>query len=93
MDRIPEHILHPCTRWWKTCQKYMPVLCQEYMLFRLPLNIQPRSNTQHQGRVRGGVGWRRTGGAPLLLCVERWLNIQWQAETYHIFLAEDGHTF
>ena len=30
----------------------MPVLCQEYMLFFcLPLSIQPRLNTQQQGRA------------------------------------------
>ena len=33
-------------------QKYMPALCQEYMLFFcLPLSIQPRLNTQQQGRA------------------------------------------
>ena len=31
----------------KTCQKYKPILCQEYMLFFcLPLSTQPRLNTQ-----------------------------------------------
>ena len=32
--------------------KYIPVLCQEYMLFFcLPLRSQPRLNTQQQGRA------------------------------------------
>ena len=32
--------------------KYMPILCKEYMLFFcLPLSIQPRLNTQQQGRA------------------------------------------
>ena len=42
-------------------QKYMPILCQEYMLFFcLPLSIQPMLNTHQQGRARevgeGGQG-------------------------------------
>ena len=44
---------------------YMPVLCQEYMLFFcLPLSSQPKLNllsTQQQGRARRGG--RHTGGA------------------------------
>ena len=65
-------------------QKYMPVLCQEYMLFFcLPLSNQPRLNTQQQGRARGGGGAPHRGRAPLLLCaeeVEPWLTAQWQTE-------------
>ena len=42
-DQNPENILHPCSHQLKTCQKYMPVLCQEYMqFFCLPLSNQPR---------------------------------------------------
>ena len=41
--------------------KKMPVLCQEYMLFfSLPLSIQPRLNTQQQGRAP------RCGAPPLV---------------------------
>ena len=70
----------------------MPIFCQEYMLFFcLPLSIQPRLNTQQQGRTVG-VG-ATPGRAPLLLCVEPWLNSQWQTEKKHILLAEDGHNF
>ena len=61
---------------------YMPVLCQEYMLFFcLPLSSQPRLNllsTRQQGRVRG-LGPHRVR-APLLLCAEKvepWLTTQW----------------
>ena len=49
-------------------QKYMPILCQEYMLFFcLPLSIQPRLNTQQQGRA--GEGDRHTGArTPVVVC-------------------------
>ena len=41
-------------------EKYLPILCQEYMLFFcLPLSIQPRLNTQQQGRAP------RCGAPPL----------------------------
>ena len=44
-----------CTHPFQTCQSYMPVLCQEYMLFfGYPLSLQPRLNllsTQQQGRI------------------------------------------
>ena len=57
-DPIPEHILRPRTHYLKTCQKYLPILCQEYMLFFcMPLSSQPRLNllsTQKQGRGGGG---------------------------------------
>ena len=69
----------------------MPILCQEYMLFFcLPLSIQPRLNTQQQGRAPQCA---LPPCAPLLLCVEPWLNTQRQTEKYHILLAEDGHIF
>ena len=48
--------------------KYMPILCQEYMLFFcLPLSIQPRLNTQQQGRARGG-GATPGARAPVVVC-------------------------
>ena len=28
-----------------------------------------------------------------MLCVEPWLNTQWQTKKYHILLADDGHIF
>ena len=64
-------------------------------IYVFSIAIEYSAKVQHTttGARARGVGRRRTRGAPLLLCVERWLNIQWQAETYHIFLAEDGHTF
>ena len=44
----------------------MPLLCQEYMLFFwLPLSIQPRLNTQQQGRAGGGA---TPGRAPVVVC-------------------------
>ena len=51
-------------------QKYMPVLCQEYMLFFcLPLSIQPRLNTQQQGHAWGSVGVATAGArAPVGVC-------------------------
>ena len=62
---------------------YMPVLCQEYMLFScLPLSVQPRLNTQQQGRAPP-VCPPTLRGPLLLLCaeeVEPWLTTQWQTE-------------
>ena len=51
-----------------------PPICYFSVLFAL--RIQPRLNTQ-QGRA---LVWCPPGRAPLLLCVEPWLNTQWQTE-------------
>ena len=57
----------------KKCQKYMPILCQEYMLFFcLPLSIQPRLNTQQQGRAP--PVWRPPHARPCC-CVLRRLSL------------------
>ena len=77
-------------------QKYMPVLCQEYMLFFcLPLSIQPRLNTQQQGRAP--PVWRpqpppHPTSSPLFVLSEEpepWLTTQWQTGKQCIVLAED----
>ena len=64
-------MLRTCTQQLKTCQKYMPVLCQEYMLFFcLPLSSQPRLNllsTQQQGRAP--PVWRPSVPAPAPVAV------------------------
>ena len=72
----------------------MPVLCQTYMLFFcLPLSSQPRLNLSTQPQGRAPPVWCPPPRAALLLCVEPWLNTQWQTEKQHILLAEDGHIF
>ena len=52
------------------CPKYMPVLCQEYMLFfSLPSSNQPRLNTQQQGRAPPGVAPSLPPArAPVVVC-------------------------
>ena len=75
----------------RKCQKYIHVLCQEYMLFVcVPLSIQPSLNTQQQGCA---AEWRHTKGARPCCCVEPWLHTQLQTEKWHTLLAEDGLIF
>ena len=55
--------------------------------------IEYSAKAQHTTTGARGRGGATPGRAPLLLCVEPWLNTQWQTEKLHILLAKDGHIF
>ena len=73
---------------------YAHPLPRGYAIVLFAIEYSAKAQHTTKGARADGEGPHR-GRAPLLLCVEPWLNtsIRWQAEKWHILLAEDGHIF
>ena len=69
---------------------YAHPLPRVYAIFLFAIEYSAKAQHTTTGTRAPGVAPLR---APLLLCVEPWLNTQWQTEKWHILLAEDGHIF
>ena len=72
---------------------YAHPLPRVYAIFGFAIGYSAKGQHTTTGLRAAGVAPPQppTGRALLLLCVERWLNTQWQTINLHILLAEDGH--
>ena len=76
---------------WRHVRNICPSSAKSICYFSVCHWVISQGSTLNNRGARGGVA--TPGRAPLLLCVEPWLNTQWQTEKSHILLAEDGHIF
>ena len=71
---------------------YAHPLPRVYAMFLFGIEYSAKARHTTTG-ARGGGGGGTPGRAPQLLCVEPWLNTQWQTEKLHILSVEDEYIF